>query len=136
MVQGIHHITFTVSDVDRAFDFYTRILGCQPVQRNPRSAYVMAGPTWIALDNSQGLSPAPATDYTHLAFTVDAGEYARLVVALARYPVRCWKENSSEGESFYFLDPDGHQLELATSDLGARIAHGKATWGDNVEWFV
>lgn len=36
--------------------------------------------------------------------------------------VREWKQNRSEGDSFYFLDPDGHRLEAHVGDLRSRLA--------------
>ncbi|HBP6801995.1 LysR family transcriptional regulator [Pseudomonas aeruginosa] len=33
-----------------------------------------------------------------------------------------WKQNRSEGDSFYFLDPDGHRLEAHVGDLRSRLA--------------
>ena len=41
--------------------------------------------------------------------------------------VTLWQANHSEGESLYFLDPDGHKLEIDASDLHARIKDLRST---------
>ncbi len=33
MITGINHATFAVEDLQVSFDFYVKILGCQPVAR-------------------------------------------------------------------------------------------------------
>ncbi|GHL45122.1 hypothetical protein ECZU28_51170 [Escherichia coli] len=35
-----------------------------------------------------------------------------MVALLAQAGAEVWKDNRSEGASYYFLDPDGHKLEL------------------------
>jgi hypothetical protein len=49
-----------------------------------------------------------------------------------------FKENTSPGKSLYFLDPDGHKLEIHVGTPEMRIAVKKADAGHwkNVEWFV
>ena len=73
-------------------------------------------------------------DYTHIAFDVEADDF----VALSAH-VRChapiWKDNSSEGNSLYFLDPDGHKLELHVGSLETRLAHYRANSDKGVTIF-
>ncbi len=33
MILGLNHITLSVSDLEKSFNFYTKILGCQPIAR-------------------------------------------------------------------------------------------------------
>jgi len=44
-----------------------------------------------------------------------------MVARLETAGVTCWKDNRSEGQSFYFLDPDNHQLELHVGSLASRL---------------
>ena len=37
-----------------------------------------------------------------------------------------WRQNRSEGDSLYVLDPDAHKLELHVGTLASRLAHYRA----------
>ena len=137
MIIGLNHLTLAVGDVARSFDFYVDLLGCRPEARWDRGAYLSAGELWLclSLDASRPVGPrsvgprsvgprsvGPHDDYTHVAFGVADGEFAATVARLVANGVTRWQENTSEGDSFYFLDPDGHKLELHDGDLASRLA--------------
>lgn len=115
-IGSINHVTLAVSDLRRALAFYTGVLGCREHARWTRGAYLSAGDSWLclSLDTVQ-----PRSDYTHLAFTMRAGDAALWRERLAG--ATFWKDNRSEGESLYVLDPDGHRLELHAGDLVSRL---------------
>ena len=47
-VRGLNHITLSVSDLARSFDFYARVLGFAPKARWDKGAYLEAGDLWLA----------------------------------------------------------------------------------------
>ncbi|ANS43413.1 fosfomycin resistance glutathione transferase [Serratia inhibens] len=122
MLSGLNHLTLAVSDVNRSFDFYTNPLGFIARARWQHGAYLSLGELWLCLswDNSRALN-APG-DYTHYAFSVAAENFAAVALRLRQAGVKEWKSNRSEGESLYFLDPDGHRLEIHSGDLASRLA--------------
>ena len=42
---------------------------------------------------------------------------------------------ASEKNKVYFLDPNGHRLEIHAGDLAQRVRSGKASWGPSVRWY-
>ena len=119
MITGLNHLTLAVADVERSFEFYATLLGCRPEARWDRGAYLSAGGLWLCLSLD---AVRPAGDYTHVAFGVSPGTFDEAVARLVAAGVVSWKDNASEGASFYFLDPDGHKLELHDGDLASRLA--------------
>ncbi|MBN9616021.1 MAG: glutathione transferase [Acidobacteriales bacterium 59-55] len=128
MVTGLNHVTLSVVDLDRAFRFYSENLGLRPAARWYKGAYLTAGDFWICLTLESDLSERPLNlTYDHIAFTVSASDYQTLCSRLIDAGAQQWQENHSEGDSFYFLDPDGHKLEIHVTGLQSRIETLKRT---------
>lgn len=124
-VTGINHVTLAVADLDRSVSFYRDVLGLELRTVWNEGAYLEAGAFWICLSVDPKAEHARRDDYTHLAFDVSADDFHRLSAEVeARAEV--WKENRSEGASLYFLDPDGHKLELHVGSLASRLQHYRA----------
>lgn len=121
-VTGLNHVTLAVADVERSLTFYRDLLGLAVRAVWPNGAYLEAGPLWLCLSHDTETRTSPHPDYTHLAFSVSEADYANLSECLVAECV-VWKENKSEGASTYFLDPDGHKLEIHIGSLEARLAH-------------
>jgi hypothetical protein len=62
----------------------------------------------------------PLPEYSHVALNVGAGELPALADRLLVTGVVRWQE-AERSDSFYFLDPDGHKLELHSGDLNGRL---------------
>ena len=136
MITGINHITLAITDVERSFTFYTSILGFRPVAKWPAGAYLLAGDTWIALVADQHTRQAALPEYTHIAFSISAQDIGPLSARIRASGATIWQENWTEGDSLYFLDPDGHKLEIHASDLATRIATAKAQPWEGLTFFV
>ena len=129
-ISGLNHLTLAVSDLDRSIIFYRDLLGCRLRAQWAQGAYLEAGSLWLCLSVDGAVSPSGG--YTHVAFDVDVDGFQPLAERIARQAV-IWKDNRSEGPSLYFLDPDGHKLELHAGTLSSRLAHYRMHPGLGVE---
>lgn len=118
MLSGLNHLTLAVSNLERSFEFYTHLLGLTPRAKWSTGAYLTLGDLWLCLSLD---SVDAKRDYTHYAFSVSSRHIGDLTKRLRSAGVSEWKTNTSEGESVYFLDPDGHRLELHCGDLRTRL---------------
>jgi len=124
-VEGINHATFAVRELGRSFRFYTEVLGLRAIARWDGGAYLEAGEDWIVLILHPETREEPLPEYTHLAFSVSPALFGEASKRLREAGVEVWQENQTEGESLYFLDPDGHKLEIHASDLERRLEANK-----------
>ncbi|MDY0830835.1 MULTISPECIES: fosfomycin resistance glutathione transferase [unclassified Pseudomonas] len=119
MLLGLNHLTLSVTDLNRSIRFYNELLQLRLDATWDNGAYLSLPGLWLCL-SLESLS-TPAAGYTHYAFTVAAEDFASAVARLRAVGVAEWRDNRSEGASFYFLDPDGHKLEVHVGDLASRL---------------
>ena len=78
----------------------------------------------------------PLPEYSHVALTVPAGRFDDTAARIRASGATVWKENESEGASLYFLDPDGHKLEIHAGDWRTRLAAMKQhPWEPDIQYF-
>jgi len=131
MLTGLNHITVAVKDIDRSLRFYTNILDMNAVVKWNTGAYLSLGDLWLCLsvDNA-----SPAQDYSHIAFSIAGNDFDSFCKKLERAGVVSWKKNSSEGQSFYLLDPDNHKLEVHVGSLQTRLESLKQKPYEGLQW--
>lgn len=120
MLTGINHITLSVKDLEESFNFYVNILGFKPIAKWERGIYLTVGETWIALFLDKNIRKETLPEYTHIAFGIDQENFKTFSKKIRENAV-IFQENTSEGDSLYFIDPNGHKLEIHVSDLNSRI---------------
>lgn len=119
-VRGLNHLTLAVADLNRAIRFYRDVLGCALRAVWADGAYLEAGSLWLCLSVDKLAQSDDRRAYTHYAFDVAEADF-ELIAERVREQALPWKDNKSEGASLYFLDPDGHRLELHVGSLASRL---------------
>jgi catechol 2,3-dioxygenase-like lactoylglutathione lyase family enzyme len=127
MLSGLNHLTLAVTNLEHSIEFYSDLLGFRLHARWDTGAYLSLGELWLCLSKAPNDGNlAPANGYTHFAFSVEAKDFIALCESLRQAQIPEWRDNTSEGASIYFLDPDGHQLEAHVGSLETRLAECRA----------
>lgn len=135
MLQGLNHLTLSVSCLKTSFNFYTQTLGCQPLARWKRGAYLLADDLWLCLSLNRDFNSSRTSDYTHIAFSVSPDFLQQCRQNISQLDLKLWQENTSEGDSLYILDPDNHQLELHAGNWQTRLAAIRANPYEDMIFF-
>ena len=134
-LNGLNHITLAVTDIERSFLFYRDLLGFRPLCKWQTGAYFLVGGLWFCINLDSARKSEASPDYTHYAFSIDPSDFVSFKLRLLNAGIRSFKENTSEGDSFYFLDPDGHKLEIHVGDWQSRLAAIKKNPWPETEFF-
>ena len=73
----------------------------------------------IEEDPAARLQPLP--EYSHIAFSVSQNDFQIISDKIRTSNAPIFKDNKSEGDSIYFLDPTGHKLEIHVGDWKSRL---------------
>lgn len=118
MIEGLNHITIAVSNVERSLNFYTSILDFKGIIKWNDGAYLTLNQLWLCISKDK---PCAKIDYSHVAFSVARKNFDNYRNRLEEAKIEQWMINKSEGNSLYFLDPDGYKLEEHVGDLESRL---------------
>jgi catechol 2,3-dioxygenase-like lactoylglutathione lyase family enzyme len=128
MIQGLSHITFIVSDLDKMEDLLVSILDAEKVYDSgddtfsvSKERFFLIGELWIATMEGEAL---PDKTYNHVAFKIDNADFNMYLKRIQTLGLQLREGRSrveGEGQSIYFYDDDNHMFELHAGTLDVRL---------------
>lgn len=128
-INGINHITFSVSNLEDSIDFYRNVFGAKLLLKGEGFAYFDLDGLWLALNLEKDIPRHEIyKSYTHICFSIDKSKYNDILNKLKNLHVNIVEGRTrykQEGKSIYFRDLDGHLFELHTKNLKDRLSFYK-----------
>ena len=112
------HVGIPVSDMDRSIKFYSEVIGCTLLMRDPTTSFLDAAGTCVVLCKEVSpIAPPDRLDIVHHAFAIEPSEYEAIGAHLAHYGIEILSTEDRQngvlnGPRCYFRDPDGTKLEF------------------------
>ena len=124
-VEGIDHVALAVRDVTRSVAWYQQTLGLERIHKDVWGefpAMVGVGTTSLALFPIQvkDPNPPPGKDtlaIRHVAFRATRSCFEAAQDQLESLGIEFEFQDHEIAHSIYFLDPDGHEIEITTYEV-------------------
>ena len=124
-IDALDHVALSVRDVETSARWYTDVLGFKRLHQdmwNGIPVFVGKGTAAIALFpaadeiGSNSINRA-AIRTLHFAFRTDRENFLRAQDELKKSAIPFEFQDHEISHSIYFLDPDGHEIEITTYEL-------------------
>ena len=126
-ITGIDHVALNVKDIDKAVEFYTKVLGLKITQREPSKPgieyFLDAGPSLIGIIQAKNFEQAhpfanEGLGANHFSFRIHAKNFDAMIAHLEKNNVRIeFAKKREKSWSLYFYDLDGNKLEITAWPL-------------------
>ena len=121
-IQGIDHVAINVKDLNKAVEFYTKVLGLKITQREPSKPgiefFLDCGPSLLGIIQATDLSQShpfqnEGLGANHFSFRIPAEDFDRMLEHLESHHMKIeFAKKREKSWSLYFYDPDGNKLEM------------------------
>ena len=115
VIESVDHIGLTVSNLDKAIEFYSDLFDFEVVERvsNSKEAYIKVGDILIKLVEVQNYK-APEDSKSHICFYIDEEDFDDAIDELEEKNITIvhGPETIRKGRLVVFEDPDGNKIEL------------------------
>lgn len=128
MIQGLSHITFIVSDLERMAHLLKSVFDATEVYSSgnkvfslSKEKFFLVAGLWIAIMEGNSLSEQT---YNHVAFKISEHDIDAYLLRIKHLGLEFRESRSripGEGDSLYFYDYDNHLFELHTGSLEERL---------------
>ena len=123
-IQGIDHVAINVRDIDKAVQFYTKVIGLKITEREPSKPgieyFLDCGPSLIGIIQAKDLSDSHPFSHdglgaNHFSFRIQSKDFDAFIQHLEKNQVKIeFAKKRNKSWSLYFYDLDGNKIE-ATS---------------------
>ena len=121
-IQGIDHVAINVRDLDKAVEFYTKVIGLKITSREPSKPgveyFLDCGPSLIGIIQANDMSVSHQFEHeglgaNHFSFRVHAKDFDAMIKRLEDHTVAIeFAKKREKSWSLYFYDLDGNKLEI------------------------
>lgn len=115
VIEDLNHIGITVSNLDKAIEFYSELFDFEVAERmsNSSQAFIKVGDIIVGLYELEGYTNQEDTR-GHISFYIDEEDFDDAVEEIQErdIPIVFGPDNQGKGQSVVFLDPDGNRIEL------------------------